>query len=98
MKFTGWYLAVLLLVVVFIQALLHSWDANTIDFLRLEGKTVDEAKATARMEYSVDWVAYLEAEKLKNRLSCLRDDLATKISVLQSFSNELRQMRFTKEL
>lgn len=66
--------------------------------LRGEGKTIDEAKAQARMELSPDWVAYLEAEREKDKLTCLRDDIAEKVSIIQSFAAELRVQKTTHEL
>lgn len=61
--------------------------------LRIKGKTIEEAKAQARQEYSVDYSAFLQADREKNKLAALRDDLATKISVLQSYASELRSQK-----
>lgn len=72
--------------------------ASRLIELRKEKKTIDEAKAEARIENSPDYCAFLEAEKEKNKLTALRDDLATKVSVLQSYSSELRAQRINKEL
>lgn len=66
--------------------------------LRKQGKTIEEAKAKARMNYSVDYYAYIEAESDKNRLAALRDDLSVKISLIQSYASELRSSKNFKEL
>jgi len=72
-------------------------DSRMLD-LRAEGKTIEESKAQARMECSPDYSAYLKAEKEKNQLTALRDDLASKISVVQSYASGLKAEKGFKEL
>lgn len=58
---------------------------------------IDEAKARARQDFHVDLVAILAKDKEKTQLYMLRDDIAIKISNLQSYASDLRSMRSTRE-
>lgn len=71
--------------------------ANRVLELRKEKKTIEESKAKARIEMSPDYMAYLEADKERLRLQTLRDDLVTKISLIQSFCSEIRSQKIAGE-
>ena len=66
--------------------------------LRAEKKTIEEAKNQARIECSPDYHSFLQADKERLELQTLRDDLATKISLIQSMASELRTQRMTGEI
>ena len=66
--------------------------------LRQEKKTIEESKAQARIECSPDYLAYLQADKERLTLQTLRDDLAMKVSLIQSICSELRTQRNTGEI
>ncbi len=61
--------------------------------LRKDGKTIEECKAQARQEYNGNLTELIKKEKEMNQLKALREDVAIKISNIQSFSSELRSQR-----
>lgn len=57
------------------------------------GLTIEECKALARQESKEALIIVIQKEKEMNQLKCMREDVAIKISNIQSFSSELRSQR-----
>lgn len=65
---------------------------------RKAGKSIEEAKAQARMDNHDRLVALIGKDRERTHLYTIREDLAIKISNIQSYASDLRSMRVTREL